>query len=208
LCEWQDRRQLGAVGARGGEPVQSLCRTALDPEIPTAATQTALRAHDTRICPLECGRGFRVEDDTCVAIAPARQKRARRIGRLSAASRKSGPSALPLRRPSRNSQARSANRAFRSGKNGAAPTIPRAVPPSLSANSPTCRYGVDSSRDRSGPPMTSAGATPYDDISYPGHPYETTHPDRLATIGTLFGWSRCRRRAAGSSNSAAASAVT
>jgi hypothetical protein len=49
-------------------------RTALDPEIPTAATQTALRARDARICPLECGRGFRVEDDTCVAIAPARQK--------------------------------------------------------------------------------------------------------------------------------------
>jgi len=45
--------------------------------------------------------------------------------------------------------------------------------------------------------MTQAGATPYDDISYPGHPYETTHPDRLATIGTLFGMnpvpaSRCR----------------
>jgi uncharacterized caspase-like protein len=49
-------------------------RTALDPEIPTSATQTALRARDTRICPLECGRGFRVEDDTCVAIAPARTK--------------------------------------------------------------------------------------------------------------------------------------
>ena len=45
--------------------------------------------------------------------------------------------------------------------------------------------------------MTQAGATPYDDISYPGHPYETTHPDRLATIGMLFGMnpvpaSRCR----------------
>ncbi len=49
-------------------------RTALDPEMPTAAIQLALRARDTRICPLECGRGFRVEDDTCVAIAPARQK--------------------------------------------------------------------------------------------------------------------------------------
>jgi hypothetical protein len=46
-------------------------RTALDPEMPTAATQIALRARDMRICPLECGRGFRVEDDICVAIAPA-----------------------------------------------------------------------------------------------------------------------------------------
>jgi SAM-dependent methyltransferase len=45
--------------------------------------------------------------------------------------------------------------------------------------------------------MTSGGATPYDDIPYPGHPYETTHPDRLTTIGALFGMnpvpaSRCR----------------
>jgi len=70
-------------------------RTALDPEIPTAATQTALRARGTRICPLECGRGFHVEDDTCVAIAPARQK-ARKADRPP---ERGKPQARPEREP-------------------------------------------------------------------------------------------------------------
>jgi SAM-dependent methyltransferase/methyltransferase-like protein len=34
-------------------------------------------------------------------------------------------------------------------------------------------------------PLTSAN--PYDEVLYPGHPYPQTHPDRLATIGRLFG---------------------
>ncbi len=39
--------------------------------------------------------------------------------------------------------------------------------------------------------------TPYDHIAYPGHPYELTHPDHLAVLGTLFGMapaacSQCR----------------
>jgi hypothetical protein len=29
-------------------------------------------------------------------------------------------------------------------------------------------------------------ASPYDVVPYPGHPYAQTHPDRLATLGTLF----------------------
>jgi SAM-dependent methyltransferase len=45
--------------------------------------------------------------------------------------------------------------------------------------------------------MNDATPTPYDTLSYPGHPYEQTHPDRLATIATLHGMrpapvSRCR----------------
>jgi SAM-dependent methyltransferase len=45
--------------------------------------------------------------------------------------------------------------------------------------------------------MTTAAATPYDQISYPGRPYESTHPAHLATLGTLFGMTpasaaRCR----------------
>jgi SAM-dependent methyltransferase len=45
--------------------------------------------------------------------------------------------------------------------------------------------------------MTDVTPTPYDTLSYPGHPYEQTHPDRLATIATLHGMrpapvSRCR----------------
>ena len=37
----------------------------------------------------------------------------------------------------------------------------------------------------------------YDDIPYPGHAYPQTHPDRLATLATLFGMNpapahRCR----------------
>jgi methyltransferase-like protein/SAM-dependent methyltransferase len=31
------------------------------------------------------------------------------------------------------------------------------------------------------------GSTPYDHVSYPGHPFSETHPDHLAVLGTLFG---------------------
>lgn len=55
-------------------------RAALDSEYPTAATYTALRAHETRVCPLVCGPGFRIEADACVAIAPA-QPRVRKADR-------------------------------------------------------------------------------------------------------------------------------
>ncbi|HQZ46234.1 MAG TPA: class I SAM-dependent methyltransferase [Usitatibacteraceae bacterium] len=34
-----------------------------------------------------------------------------------------------------------------------------------------------------------AAPTAYDEIAYPGWPYPQTHPDRLATLGTLFGMS-------------------
>jgi SAM-dependent methyltransferase len=30
-------------------------------------------------------------------------------------------------------------------------------------------------------------ASPYDAVAYPGHPFAQTHPDRLATLATLFG---------------------
>ena len=32
-----------------------------------------------------------------------------------------------------------------------------------------------------------ATASPYDAVPYPGHPFAQTHPDRLATLATLFG---------------------
>ena len=32
----------------------------------------------------------------------------------------------------------------------------------------------------------SGAASPYDVVPYPGHPFAQTHPDRLATVGTLF----------------------
>jgi methyltransferase-like protein len=31
------------------------------------------------------------------------------------------------------------------------------------------------------------GSTPYDHVSYPGHPFSETHPDHLAVLGSLFG---------------------
>jgi len=37
--------------------------------------------------------------------------------------------------------------------------------------------------------IADQGATAYDRISYPGHPFVETHPDRLATLGALFGMS-------------------
>ena len=38
--------------------------------------------------------------------------------------------------------------------------------------------------------MTGTGGSaedPYDEVPHPGFPYPETHPDRLATIATLFG---------------------
>jgi hypothetical protein len=45
--------------------------------------------------------------------------------------------------------------------------------------------------------MNPAAPVSYDDLAYPGHPYAQTHPDRLATLGRLFGMNpapveRCR----------------
>lgn len=35
--------------------------------------------------------------------------------------------------------------------------------------------------------MSTPAATAYDEVPYPGNPFEQTHPDRLATIATLLG---------------------
>jgi cyclopropane fatty-acyl-phospholipid synthase-like methyltransferase len=35
--------------------------------------------------------------------------------------------------------------------------------------------------------MTNVAANPYDEVSYLGYPFPQTHPDRLATLATLFG---------------------
>ena len=45
--------------------------------------------------------------------------------------------------------------------------------------------------------MTEPGLFPYDAVLYPGHAFDQTHPDRMATIASLFGMrpappSRCR----------------
>ena len=36
-------------------------------------------------------------------------------------------------------------------------------------------------------PQRRAAASPYEVVPYPGHPFAQTHPDRLATLATLFG---------------------
>ncbi|MEN3379883.1 MAG: hypothetical protein V7604_5238, partial [Hyphomicrobiales bacterium] len=43
-------------------------KASLNDKEPSSATLSALRGHDERVCPLTCGRGFRAQDDTCVAI--------------------------------------------------------------------------------------------------------------------------------------------
>jgi hypothetical protein len=43
-------------------------KASLNEKEPSFATLAALRGHDERVCPLTCGRGFRAQDDTCVAI--------------------------------------------------------------------------------------------------------------------------------------------
>ena len=45
--------------------------------------------------------------------------------------------------------------------------------------------------------MNVTAPTPYDEVFYPGHPFSQTHPDRLATVASLFGLApapvtRCR----------------
>jgi hypothetical protein len=51
-------------------------KATLDPAAPSSAAIAALREHEERVCPLECGRGYRVKDDACVAIeAPPRRER-------------------------------------------------------------------------------------------------------------------------------------
>lgn len=49
-------------------------KTKLDENEPSSATLAALRSHDERVCPLTCGRGFRAQDDTCVAIERERPR--------------------------------------------------------------------------------------------------------------------------------------
>jgi len=43
-------------------------KASLNEKEPSSVTLSALRGHDERVCPLTCGRGFRAQDDTCVAI--------------------------------------------------------------------------------------------------------------------------------------------
>jgi len=86
----------GSWGARARAAIARFnrhARTALDGEFPTAATYATLRTRDTRVCPLECGRGFRAQSDTCVAIEPprARERKAARPAERPRAS--TGPTA-------------------------------------------------------------------------------------------------------------------
>jgi len=69
-------------------------RAKLKAEEPSDALMATLREQDDRVCPLICGRGYRADGDTCVAIerAPhvkekerAVERRARERGRASAA---------------------------------------------------------------------------------------------------------------------------
>lgn len=53
---------------------------AISADQPSSALISALRAHEEKVCPLVCGRGYRVSGDDCVAIArehmPTRKERA------------------------------------------------------------------------------------------------------------------------------------
>jgi uncharacterized caspase-like protein len=64
---------------------------------PSLALMTALRAHDQRVCPLECDSGFEVQGDTCVATkaeAPPKRPRGSR-----ASDRQAGNQWQPFRWP-------------------------------------------------------------------------------------------------------------
>ena len=39
---------------------------------------------------------------------------------------------------------------------------------------------------------SAIAATAYDHVRYPGHPFGETHPDQLATLGSLFGMNPAR----------------
>ena len=71
----------GAWGASSKDAAKRFKRFArlksLDTDEPSQGLLDALRAKDGRVCPLECGRGFRAKGGVCIAIEREPKRRVR-----------------------------------------------------------------------------------------------------------------------------------
>jgi uncharacterized caspase-like protein len=62
----------GAATRIAVEKFNRYVRAKFDVEAPSTGLMTALRERSARVCPLECGAGFRLRGDECVAVTPAK----------------------------------------------------------------------------------------------------------------------------------------
>jgi hypothetical protein len=97
----------------------------LEFERPSAEMVSVLRGHDTRVCPLECGRGMQARGDACVAVERAEPPR----------SRKAEPSSRERDRKRKEASRTSAERAAAPRAHGEKPA---AAPKSADLGHPLC----------------------------------------------------------------------
>jgi uncharacterized caspase-like protein len=98
-CSTADADADGDWGAASRAAVTRFNRHAkasLDPDAPSSEMMSALRNHEKRVCPLQCGRGTRAQGDACVAVERA-QSRNRKGERTPARPPKNEPA--PARYP-------------------------------------------------------------------------------------------------------------
>jgi hypothetical protein len=115
-------------------------KASLNEKEPSFATLSALRGHDERVCPLTCGRGFRAQDDTCVAIErePPRNGKAERA-------RERRERASIERREERREQRARRPREQEVERPSIRPAAPRAAPQSTARSdmgSPLCQSRI------------------------------------------------------------------
>jgi hypothetical protein len=111
-------------------------KASLNEKEPSSATLSALRGHDERVCPLTCGRGFRAQDDTCVAI----EREHPRNSKAERAKERRERAAIERREEQREQRARRP-RDEEVERPSIRPAAPRAVPQSAarsSAGGPQC----------------------------------------------------------------------
>jgi hypothetical protein len=106
-------------------------KTSLNEKEPSSATLSALRGHDERVCPLTCGRGFRAQDDTCVAI----EREHPRNSKAERAKERRERAAIERREEQREQRARRP-RDEEVERPSIRPAAPRAAPQSAARSSP------------------------------------------------------------------------
>jgi uncharacterized caspase-like protein len=115
-------------------------KASLNEKEPSFATLSALRGHDERVCPLTCGRGFRAQDDTCVAI----EREQPRNSKAERAKERRERAAIERREEQREQRARRP-RDEEVGRTPLRPAAPRAAPQSTARSgmgSPLCESRI------------------------------------------------------------------
>jgi hypothetical protein len=115
-------------------------KASLNEKEPSFATLSALRGHDERVCPLTCGRGFRAQDDTCVAI----EREQPRNSKAERAKERRERAAIERRDEQREQRARRP-RDEEVGRTPLRPAAPRAAPQSTARSgmgSPLCESRI------------------------------------------------------------------